>query len=121
MKICCSRLPVSLTHATAGCTLARTELLLFLQLHADTCAHAGGFVYFTGPKQNGKRVQLVPYRREHVLTYHGWMQDPWIRGIVIRQPALILPPCLSVPHEEWMLSAMYSSGACTLTRGMLQN
>ncbi|CAM9925216.1 unnamed protein product, partial [Sphacelaria rigidula] len=28
----------------------------------------------------GTAVKLVPYRREHVPTYHGWMQDPWIRG-----------------------------------------
>ncbi|CAN0355225.1 unnamed protein product, partial [Hapterophycus canaliculatus] len=34
----------------------------------------------------GKRVQLVPYRREHVLTYHGWMQDPWIREMTASEP-----------------------------------
>ncbi|CAN0174172.1 unnamed protein product, partial [Laminaria digitata] len=34
----------------------------------------------------GKLVKLVPYRREHVLTYHGWMQDPWIREMTASEP-----------------------------------
>ncbi|CAN0187903.1 unnamed protein product [Scytosiphon promiscuus] len=34
----------------------------------------------------GKNVKLVPYRREHVLTYHGWMQDPWIREMTASEP-----------------------------------
>ncbi|KAI0314546.1 acyl-CoA N-acyltransferase [Amylostereum chailletii] len=28
-----------------------------------------------------KALVLVPYRREHVQTYHGWMQDPEIRDL----------------------------------------
>jgi len=24
----------------------------------------------------GRSVWLVPYRREHIPTYHGWMQRP---------------------------------------------
>lgn len=36
-----------------------------------------------GRTQKGKSVLLVPYRREHVLTYHGWMKDPWTRGTLI--------------------------------------
>lgn len=39
-------------------------------------------------KQKGKNVQLVPYRREHVPTYHGWMQDPWIRGTAALEPTV---------------------------------
>ncbi|CAM9090665.1 unnamed protein product [Ectocarpus sp. 6 AP-2014] len=34
----------------------------------------------------GKDVQLVPYRRKHVPTYHDWMQDPWIREMTASEP-----------------------------------
>ncbi len=27
------------------------------------------------------KVLLVPYKREHVPTYHQWMCDPELRGI----------------------------------------
>lgn len=29
---------------------------------------------------------LVPYRAEHVPTYHGWMSDPWIREATASEP-----------------------------------
>lgn len=29
---------------------------------------------------------LVPYRAEHVPTYHGWMTDPWIREATASEP-----------------------------------
>jgi hypothetical protein len=33
--------------------------------------------------QIGNLVILVPYRKEHVPKYYEWMQDEWLRGIVL--------------------------------------
>ncbi|CAN0219216.1 unnamed protein product, partial [Ectocarpus fasciculatus] len=50
----------------------------------------------------GKDVQLVPYRREHVPTYHGWMQDPWIRGTTALEIAMTASEPLSLDEEYAM-------------------
>lgn len=34
----------------------------------------------------GSSCVLVPYRAEHVPTYHGWMTDPWIREATASEP-----------------------------------
>ncbi|WFD25524.1 Prohibitin-1, subunit of the prohibitin complex (Phb1p-Phb2p) [Malassezia nana] len=34
----------------------------------------------------GERVVLVPYRREHVETYHAWMQDPALQAQTASEP-----------------------------------
>lgn len=34
----------------------------------------------------GRRVQLVPYRREHIATYHGWMQDETLLQLTCSEP-----------------------------------
>ena len=31
-------------------------------------------------------VTLVPYRPEHVPTYHGWMGDPWLQEMTASEP-----------------------------------
>ena len=31
-------------------------------------------------------VTLVPYRAEHVPTYHGWMSDPWLQEMTASEP-----------------------------------
>lgn len=50
-------------------------------------------------EQRGKLLELVPYRREHVPTYHRWMKDPWIRGKPLQQAVVNCPACLPVCHE----------------------
>lgn len=39
-----------------------------------------------GRGQRGTAVELVPYRREHVPTYHSWMEDSWIREMTASEP-----------------------------------
>ncbi|PWZ02937.1 hypothetical protein BCV70DRAFT_234704 [Testicularia cyperi] len=34
----------------------------------------------------GQKVVLVPYREEHVPTYHGWMQDAEIQTLTASEP-----------------------------------
>jgi hypothetical protein len=34
----------------------------------------------------GERAMLVPYRREHVLRYHEWMQDPALLEATASEP-----------------------------------
>ena len=34
----------------------------------------------------GSSCVLVPYREEHVPTYHAWMSDPWIRRATASEP-----------------------------------
>jgi hypothetical protein len=34
----------------------------------------------------GKSVLLIPYKKEHVLTYHGWMQDPFLQETTASEP-----------------------------------
>lgn len=34
----------------------------------------------------GDRCVLVPYRPEHVETYHKWMSDPWLRETTASEP-----------------------------------
>ena len=43
----------------------------------------------------GSAVTLVPYRDEHVATYHAWMADPWIREMTASEP-------LSLREEQEM-------------------
>lgn len=43
----------------------------------------------------GKKVTLVPYREEHVATYHQWMEDPDLQEATASEP-------LSEPEEYKM-------------------
>jgi len=37
----------------------------------------------------GERVQLVPYRMEHVPVYHEWMLDPYLLEMTASEPLTI--------------------------------
>ena len=47
---------------------------------------------------DGDLVTLVPYRPEHVPTYHGWMADPWLQEMTASEP-------LSVEEEYAMCTS----------------
>lgn len=34
----------------------------------------------------GKKLTLVPYCKSHVVTYHGWMQNPWLLEMTASEP-----------------------------------
>uniref|UniRef100_A0A7S3EQB6 N-acetyltransferase domain-containing protein n=1 Tax=Rhodosorus marinus TaxID=101924 RepID=A0A7S3EQB6_9RHOD len=34
----------------------------------------------------GDRIDLVPYCKRHVVQYHEWMKDPWIREMTCSEP-----------------------------------
>ncbi|XP_042382547.1 uncharacterized protein LOC121975142 isoform X5 [Zingiber officinale] len=53
----------------------------------------------TGGSLEGEKVILVPYMREHVPTYHGWMQDPAILTATASEP-LTLDQEYQV-HSSW--------------------
>ncbi|RWV99994.1 hypothetical protein GW17_00037065 [Ensete ventricosum] len=46
---------------------------------------AGGMVP-VGRSLEGEKVILVPYMREHVPTYHRWMQDPALLAATASEP-----------------------------------
>lgn len=55
----------------------------------------------------GTSCALVPYRKEHVLTYHGWMQDDALREATASEP-------LSLDEEyEMQASWAHDEKKCT--------
>ena len=55
----------------------------------------------------GTSCALVPYRKEHVLTYHGWMQDDALREATASEP-------LSLDEEyEMQASWLHDEKKCT--------
>lgn len=58
----------------------------------------------------GERAVLVPYLREHVPRYHGWMQDPALLEATASEP-LSLDQEFDV-HRSWTLDPL-SSAPCS--------
>lgn len=55
----------------------------------------------------GERVTLVPYRREHVVIYHQWMQDPYLQLSTASEPLSL--------EEEYAMQESWAQDAdkCT--------
>lgn len=66
------------------------QLLCALFVHNAQAQAQGTVVEVMKVNQNltitGERVQLVPYRREHVAKYHAWMKDPAIQEATASEP-----------------------------------
>ncbi|THU42654.1 hypothetical protein C4D60_Mb00t18450 [Musa balbisiana] len=54
----------------------------------------GGMVPL-GRSLQGEKVILVPYMREHVPTYHRWMQDPALLAATASEPLTL--------HQEYQM------------------
>ena len=52
-------------------------------------------------------VTLVPYRPEHVPTYHGWMGDPWLQEMTASEPLSLA--------EEYAMCTSWQEDADKLT------
>nr|XP_009386269.1 PREDICTED: N-acetyltransferase 9-like protein isoform X3 [Musa acuminata subsp. malaccensis] len=59
----------------------------------------GGMVP-VGRSLQGEKVILVPYMREHVPTYHRWMQDPALLAATASEPLTL--------HQEYQMHGSWT-------------